>query len=238
MICKLTGKEGKPAQAHIIPESFYLIDRNSKEPMRLATNTYGVYSKRSRKGIYDNTIVTIDGERTFQEWDDYAFKLLVEQFDTTIPLEKGDKVVGYKYEKYDYKKLKLFFMSVLWRAGASSQIFFSDINLGPHLDNLRQAILADDPGNSEFYSVNLAIFDDVDYSTIMQPFPVRFDGIKYYRFYLGNMVMFIKVDRQGSPSMFKKLQLDSKKNLYFIKMSYLNSKELKVAKDIFTKMDR
>lgn len=83
MICKLTGKEGSPAKAHIIPESFYLIDKSDKRPLKILTNTKGIYPQKSWTGVYDESIITKEGEKLFSKYDDYAFKLLVEQFNAT-----------------------------------------------------------------------------------------------------------------------------------------------------------
>ena len=156
MICKLTGNDGQPAKAHIIPESFYLINRSEKGPLKLVTNTSGVYPKRSWTGIYDETIVTQEGEKRFLEWDDYAYRLLVEQINTAAELKHRGSVLAYIYDSFDYPKLKLFFLSVLWRAGVSSHPVFKRVKLGPHSSTLRNAILEANPGNSDFYATVLA----------------------------------------------------------------------------------
>ena len=63
---------------------------------------------------YDDKIVTQKGEKIFLEWDDYAFKLLVEQADSAKPLEHGGSIVAYMYDNYNYEKLKLFFLLKGW----------------------------------------------------------------------------------------------------------------------------
>jgi hypothetical protein len=49
MICKLTGKGGTHAKAHIIPRSFYLLEKAPKEPLQMVTNAPGVYPKKVGK---------------------------------------------------------------------------------------------------------------------------------------------------------------------------------------------
>ena len=90
------------------------------------------------------------------------------------------------YGKFDYAKLKLFFLSVLWRSGASSQPFFKSVDLGPHnMEIIRKAILESNPGDSDFYATVLALFDDDQtWAKMMDPFPEQYDGIKFYRLYL------------------------------------------------------
>lgn len=233
MICKLTGLEGKPAKAHIIPESFYLIDKEAKQPLKLVTNTAGTYPKRSWTGVYDETIVTQEGEKRFLDWDDYAYKLLVEQINTARPLEYKNTVMAYVYDSFDYDKLKLFFLSVLWRAGVSSHAVFKRVRLGPHTEILIKAICECRPGNSEFYSTVLAFFnDDQTWAKIMDPFPERFDEIKFYRFYLGNIVAYIKVDKQLARSPLRQIQLTPNQPLILITREFWGSQENAVMKKI------
>jgi hypothetical protein len=233
MICKLTGKEGTPAKAHVIPRSFYFLEENSKRPLKMATNKPGVYPKRLWEGIYDETTVTMEGEKIFLKWDDYAYKLLVEQFPNSEPIENKGDILAYKYEAYDYPMLKLFFLSVLWRAGASSHPFFKRVNLGRHLEILRTAILASSPGDPEFYSTSLAFFiDDPTWAKMMDPFPERHAGIRFYRFYLGNIVAYIKVDKQGARDPLKQIQLRPQSPLFLISRKFWKSKEAIVMKRI------
>lgn len=78
--CKLTGITGKPARAHIIPRCFYLIRSEHVGKMKLLTNVKDSHAKRCQVGVYDETIVTEEGERRFCNWDNYACDLLVNQF--------------------------------------------------------------------------------------------------------------------------------------------------------------
>jgi hypothetical protein len=233
MICKLTGKEGTPAKAHIIPESFYLIDKCSKQPSKLVTNTKGVYPKKSWSGIYDKTIVTREGEKIFLEWDDYAYKLLVEQFSAAKPIKHNNLIIAYVYDNYDYKRLKLFFLSLLWRASVSSHQFFKRVSLDPHAEIVKEAILKSNPGAGDFYATLLSIFnDDQSWAKMMDPFSTRHDGIKFYKFYLGNIVADIKVDKRSALSPLKEFQISPKHPLILFTRNFWGSKENEVMKKI------
>lgn len=129
--CKLCGQNAKLIKAHIIPKSLYKDLRDSDGGVsKLITNTVGVHSKRIPVGLYDPQIVCEDCERFFSPWDDYA-KWFFEKNVPNPVIDKG-RIVAYDYGITDYKNLKLFFISLLWRAHASSQPFFGRIDLGPH----------------------------------------------------------------------------------------------------------
>jgi len=239
MICKLTGKEGTPAKAHIIPESFYFIDKELNEPSLLVTNTKNIYPKRTWKGIYDNSIVTREGEKYFLKYDDYAYKLLVEQFTSAKPLKLEAKTIGYMYDKFDYKKLKLFFISVLWRASASSHPFFKRVNIGPHLEIIRKAIIESNPGDPDFYSTVLALFDDGDernWPKIMDPFKGKISDITFYTFYLGNIIAYIKVDKRKAKTPMKEIQIDPNRPLYLVKRNFWDSKEVSIMRNMVERL--
>lgn len=53
----------------------------------------------------------------------------------------------------DYSKFKLFLFSILWRASISDLDVFKAVSLGRHAENMRQRILALDPGPSDHYPI-------------------------------------------------------------------------------------
>lgn len=228
MQCKLTGETGKAAKAHIIPESFYLIDQKDQQPLKLVSSDVAVPPKKSPIGIYDKTIVTASGEKYFLKWDDYAYKLLIENADKMKKIIHAVKKVpiAYRIDEYDYHKLKMFFISLLWRAGVSSRPEFQSVSLGPHADLLKEMILTNNSGGPDDYAVALAIFDDVSgWATIMSPFPERYDGVRCYRFFLGNIIAYIKVDKQSYKYPIVQSQLTPNQPLLLTKRNFWESKE-------------
>jgi hypothetical protein len=241
MICRLTGKVGSPVKAHIVPESFYLI-RPEEGPLHLITNTPGRFPKRSPVGVYDSTIVTAEGEAYFTPWDNYAAELLLQGFSKATPLKQVQgKIVGYEYSSFDYTKLKLFFLSVLWRAGASSHEFFRRVNLGPHREVLRKMLINADPGRPDEYAVVLAVFDDdPEWAKIMDPFPGRYgrNGIRFYCLYVGNFIAYVKVDKRPADSPMRELQFAPNTPLRIPRRVYAESKERRIMAKIVRETER
>jgi hypothetical protein len=77
----------------------------------------------------------------------YARGVLFGGQETTVMRRKG----GIELRDLDYRKFKLFQLSVLWRPGVAQQEFFSQVELGHHDEPLRKMLLAEDPGRHTDY---------------------------------------------------------------------------------------
>jgi len=211
--CKLCGQTAKLIRAHIIPKSLYRDLRDSDGGVsKLITNTAGVHSKRIPMGIYDPQIVCEDCEKLFAPWDDYAKWF----FDKNVPkfVNNKDRVVAYDYGIPDYQKLKLFFISLLWRAHASQQPFFRRIDLGPHEADVVTKIKNADPGVPDECSFVLSRFDHPLAEAIQDPYRSRIFSINCYRFYLPSYFFIIKFDKRPFPDGFRELMLQPGINFY------------------------
>lgn len=62
-------------------------------------------------------------------------------------------------EGFDYAKMKLFLLSLLWRMGMSQLHFFSGVTLGSHEQRLRRMLLNDDPGHAGEYACQLRMIE-------------------------------------------------------------------------------
>lgn len=128
----------KFAESHIIPRWMYewmceQLPENGRE-MKIISAYPNEYEKRSRIGVYDD-FVCAGCEGIFQKWDDYAAKILR---DPPTPTPDGE---GWSFGDYDYEKLKLFFLSVLWRMHACKHDFFSHMNIDRVAHLLGQRLL-------------------------------------------------------------------------------------------------
>jgi hypothetical protein len=94
-------------------------------------------------------------EVLFQKWEDHAARAInqrkVFDFQPTVARQLV-KVVG-----FDYAKMKLFLLSILWRMGAAEDHVFSSVELGPHLDRIGRMLLASDPGAVTDYGCSVIV---------------------------------------------------------------------------------
>ena len=149
--CKLTGDVAPGAKAHLIPRSFYPIEGDALNPMRMIHAGEFPMAKRIPIGVYDPEIVTAKGEARFQSVDDYAARLFLQK---EILLTEVSSAPSYReFTSIDYNLTKLFFLSVLWRLAVSRHQFATLVDIGAHEERLRRHILEEDPGGVEDFGV-------------------------------------------------------------------------------------
>lgn len=234
MKCKGCNEEKKLVKAHIIPESFFSDLRDGDNPLALLTNTSGIYPKRANKGIYDKNILCRDCEDIFQTVDNYGQKILLHS--EQEQLISNGIVAGFKVDQFDYKLLKLFFLSILWRSSVSTHKFYSKIALGPFEDAVKKLIWNNSPGAPDEFSCILAKFTDEKIGKIiLNPHRDKLDQINYYRFYLSGYILYIKVDKRHSSSFYKPFVINKNDPLIIIARDIKNSKEYQILLDIIRK---
>ncbi|MCP4049269.1 MAG: hypothetical protein GY730_00995 [bacterium] len=231
--CKLTGDTGKPIKAHIIPRAFYELPSQKEGSGKLVGNGSHIFPKKLPIGIYDSTIVTQKGENIFEAWDNYATQLLLNDKIVFDEIKKQDQLIGWQLANYNYSLLKLFSLSILWRAHASSHNVFKKVKLGPHEAKIRKLLLTNDADVPDQYSVIIYKWIDDGFGpVIMDPFREKYDGVNFYRFYCGRYIFFIKVDSLRTTGAFRYTQLTPKKNLIIIARNLKNSKEFPLMQKI------
>lgn len=200
MICKGCNQDKKLVRTHIIPESFFRELRAEEGTLKLVTNTKGEYTKRAPIGIYDKEILCKECEDLFQEVDDYAAKILLNS-DNHEELFNEGRLAGYRIKDIDYNLLKRFVISLLWRASISNQNFFRKVHLGPMEARAKKLIWDKSSGDKHEFSFVLAKFDDTGTFSkiVLDPHQERWFGKRYYRFYLGGYILYVKVDSQETP---------------------------------------
>ena len=202
--CKYCHSSSSMAKSHVIPESFYRAITWPDDRLRLYEK--GEYSKRAPIGIYDTNLLCHDCEKDpFSTYDDYAAKVLIEDKYKKEPIrDSGRKEkLGYYLLDVDHSKLKLFFLSVLWRCDRSNRREFNGISLGSDFDKLDSMLKSEDPGNYNDYS--LMLFDlkypDYEDKDVMFMFFPRIitlgDGLKYCEINMGKYICLIKVDTRN-----------------------------------------
>ena len=228
-LCRLCGKITRLIKAHILPKGFYSpiwdygeLGQPQIERVPIVVSLSEPRKKpiQTQSGIWDRQILcaACDGN-SFGPLDQYATHFLIENPSWTpyAQDEHGEPILQI-VESYDYRKLKLFYMSLLWRSAVTSHTFFKEVRLGPWELRLRKALLAGDPGPQEFFSVVPFCYTG-EFGKIMQnPIRQRIGGVNYVRFV-------IKVDQRPGAQQLACMTLDPGRELRVVTKAFTDTQE-------------
>jgi hypothetical protein len=161
--CKLTGRPGAFVKSHLIPEA---LTRVSQAGAPLFQYGDGPRPSRRWTSWYDSELVTREGEDILSALDTWAIAVLREHklvwsgWGGAVELgelhTKFSEHLGAREVSLDTKRLRLFFLSLLWRAAASDRYEFKDVVLPQKdIEFLRKIVLGQEEPGSEFYPVQL-----------------------------------------------------------------------------------
>ncbi len=227
-ICRFCEKEKKLIEAHIIPLSFYRPFMENEVPRLYSKTGDPKDNRKAPKGEYDKNLVCNDCELRFSPYDDYAKRFLVDDYERNKKIPEEFNEEWAIIDSYDYPKLKLFFISLLWRASATTRLVFEKINVGPYEQRLKEMIFKSDPGSPNEFPVMLKKFkEDWADKGIIQPTRFKSDGLNCYHFFLGGFCARIKVDSKPYPQEFEVAILKPDSPLYIAQQEITDSYEMK-----------
>lgn len=232
MVCRLCDTEKPLIEAHVVPEGFFRVLRGGSGVPELHTNKPGVYPKRAPIGVYDKSILCRECDNVFSPWEQHAQEVLLHDFSNEAAIYDGSTKIGWKITRFDYRLLKLFFLSLLWRASVSTHEYYRRVSAGPFEAELRAMIANEDPGPPETFAVTLSRFDHPAFRGMLDPHPERLDGVRYCRFYLSGFVAHIKVDRRRPPEFLSEFFIRDGVPILVLLRSVRGSKDTAVMRDI------
>lgn len=203
MQCKLCLQEKQKLvkKSHIIPRQFFLASSDDIAKgfgnVSNGDKACRIYSKESKSqqvqnGIHVSNILCDDCEQKIGRFDkEVQDKLLKRQY-----IKKSKNF--WTIEKIDYKKFRLFFVSLLWRSQICNHYFFEKVKLTKDLEEkLRNMIIREDPGNDSDFSVVICRYreKELNYFSVEK----RPKDFELYRFRVGLYDFMISTDYQDFP---------------------------------------
>lgn len=170
-ICKLTGQHGIFLKSHIIPAA--LTRRDKSEPFIEAGN--GRPPKRTWNSWFDSELVIQRGEKILTEFDTWAIASMrrarlvwsgwkgSDVLEPSADFNATHQIIGtpdnfglHSLQGIDAARLRLFLLSLLWRAAVTKRPEFDEIHI-PAGDEqqLRQMLLEGSAEPLDFYPVTL-----------------------------------------------------------------------------------
>ena len=233
-ICKLCGEERDLIRAHIIPLAFHrhLQSDADTPPLILGTNPNS-FPRRSPGGLYDEDLLCLPCEQRCGPWDQYGAECLLQRFEQDAqPRYSDGELLIYEIYNWDERRLRMFALSLLWRAAVTKNGIFERVTLGgPYEPRLRARILAGDPGSPNEFSVLLSRWlvqpghAGLEL-TQMSPYVWRLEGINMAKIFLGGFVFYIKCDQRPFIEPFPEIILSPNRPVYAIPRQLEGSKDL------------
>lgn len=216
-ICKLTGKYGPLVKAHIFPKAL----TNPGEGRPFAQNRRDLAPIKRWDSWYDPSIVTQAGEDILKEFDTWAIEELRKHrlvwsawgSDEALSTEDFEPIPGREdwglrtVRGLDGARLRLFYLSILWRAAVSNMWEFHEVVVrASDLRRLRRMLLERDPTPLHRFPITLIQLstrgDRHNHSPLAQRKPrnpLRPNGptVPIFRFYFDGLVAHIH--RESNP---------------------------------------
>src|SRR5688572_15346675 len=124
MTCRLCLRDVPLIKAHIIPRPFFLKHGTDRAAPRFLSDRPDAHPKRVPIGLYDKTILCRPCDGRIGDWDHYGVDLFIRRLDSFKALTRDGDTVAFARSDFDYAQVRLFLLSVLWRAHVSSHDAF------------------------------------------------------------------------------------------------------------------
>lgn len=149
--------------------------------------------------------------------------------DISFYKEKQNDLLLYCVSGINYKKFKLFLLSILWRASISQRELFKFVSLGPYEEKIREMLINNDPGEEkEFPCIISKIPDEIPCGLISQPTRSRNKGT-IYNFIINGFYYMYCISGDRFPSWGNEITVTRKNILKIPRMSD------EIAKDMLNK---
>lgn len=220
--CRLCLLEKKLHKSLIIPEFFFKPIYDGLHRLNIMSSVPKEKNRFEQKGFREK-LLCYDCEKVLSPFEDYARRFLYGGVELRMTKENNP----IRIMDIDYHRLKLFQLSLLWRASVSRLRFFAKISLpSEHEERLRQMIIKKDSGQVWDYGCMMIMLQEKNHpmdEMIGQPEPLRIDGHRCYRFVLGGCFWIFVVSKHSRNFLYSELFLDKEGNLIMPVLSAKNT---------------
>lgn len=203
-ICKLCGKPEKLIKAHIIPKWAYNYIKQDNHFFKVSVNSKNRKEIKMQDGWKDGAILCkkCDGD-VIGAYDMYAKKFFDQDFKSKIQrgiASSGKKRAYIKIQDFNYKKLKLFLLSVLWRASTSTHC---SVDLGKYENLIKNMLLNDNVTDENIFQIILLTWESpktghVYEKEILDFCKTKIGNAMFYCFAMAGFEIRIKVSKAKS----------------------------------------
>lgn len=186
-MCRLCLKPGPLRESHVLPEFLYKPMYDEKHRFMIISPNPDVSIKRPQKGLKEYLLCE-KCEQHLGRLEKYIKEVIYDGKHVTHKRLANQLIL----HGLDYKNVRLYYLSLLWRMSVSKQRMFRDVDLGVrHEEKLRRMILDENPGEPQeygFYCIALLINGKAFPDFIREPEWIRLQGHRYYRIVIGGLL--------------------------------------------------
>ncbi|MGK9452559.1 hypothetical protein ACSSZE_15075 [Acidithiobacillus caldus] len=201
-LCKLCDCEKVLCKSHIIPKAVFrdAMADDKKHGLNKITDRRVEIGKMAGEYEY---LLCRDCEEMLGRYDEYGIKFLRQEVGKKLAEFDGEAVPGdiELLSEVDLEKLRLFIISVLWRASISSREFFSEVTLD-HYEITAKRIIKKELDLTEYlfpFIVGKYSGYPAANKIIIKPGPVVIEGINFYNLNMSGFNITVKVDPRPFP---------------------------------------
>ena len=161
------------------------------------------YIKRPSTGEYEGGILCAECEnQVLSKYESYGCEFF---YAKEIPIDRAPECKNYitkeglKFSEctnIDYTKLKLFLLSIIWRASISSRDFFNEVDLGEHQEVIRKMILNYNAGDKLDYPILMTHFiksKTIPSDITIQPIMIKKEGLLEFLIVINGMIFIFHI---------------------------------------------
>lgn len=205
--CRLTGVKGPAVRSHVLPIGLTIKNRGDM----LFDLTRERPARRRQGGWYDDRLVTAEGEAILAKWDNVAISAFRKNgMLFSVRRDDGVELMGADYSVpapqiegvfrapiENSMSIKLFGISMLWRAAASQRSEYDLVQLPAEvLDELRAFVVEERVPKYWEFPVVLGVFNNRYEFTDIAPHTITMRGVRFVRWCLDGVIMYVATRRR------------------------------------------
>lgn len=231
-ICKLCKQEKELIKkSHIFPDFLYknMFDQNHRiRQITIDIETRDEVVKNPPTGEYEGGLLCANCDNVIiGQYETYVSNLLMcanlkdNEKPELINIVNQEGIEFLECNNVDYKKLKLFLLSLLFRADISSRKTFANVQLGAYNDKIRKMILDGNPSNDKDIGIVILSWNNDNKVTkdyIFQPTRHKINGRTHYvLILLGYLIIFyVSPDNIQKDIEFFRLKINNSLSLIYL----------------------
>jgi hypothetical protein len=197
-ICALCKQTEDLQNSHIISEFLYgpLYDHIHRFHVVSADATER--ERHLQKGLREHLLCK-NCEQRLGRWENYTKSAFIEG--KGVQITKCRQAIA--FSGLDYRAFKLFQLSLLWRMSVTTLDFFKEVDLGPHEERIRLALLNEtplSPGEYACHMVAVEVNQKPHFDWITPPCLERLDGHHIYWLVINGILYSFYVGSHAPPS--------------------------------------